>query len=74
VEQGEIHRELELARRIQLSLLPGAFPESANFRVTARYVPVTSVTGDLYDCLVAGDRQAGLLIADLPVAVRSSTQ
>jgi serine phosphatase RsbU (regulator of sigma subunit) len=32
---------LELARRIQLSLLPEAFPESANFRITARYVPVT---------------------------------
>ena len=65
VELGEIHRELELARRIQLSLLPGAFPESADFRVAARYVPVTSVAGDLYDFLVASDRQAGLLIADV---------
>ena len=65
VELGEIHRELELARRIQLSILPGAFPESADFRVAARYVPMTSVAGDLYDYFVLGDRQAGLLIADV---------
>jgi phosphoserine phosphatase RsbU/P len=65
VELGDIHRELELARRIQLSILPGAFPESADFRVAARYVPMASVAGDLYDFLVAGDRQAGLFIADV---------
>jgi sigma-B regulation protein RsbU (phosphoserine phosphatase) len=65
VELGEIHRELDMARRIQLSILPGAFPESADFRVAARYVPMTAVAGDLYDFLVVGERQAGLLIADV---------
>ena len=65
VELGEIHRELDLARRIQLSILPGAFPESADFRVAARYVPMTAVAGDLYDFLVAGERRAGLFIADV---------
>jgi sigma-B regulation protein RsbU (phosphoserine phosphatase) len=65
VELGEIHRELDMARRIQISLLPDAFPGSADFRVAARYVPMTSVAGDLYDFVVAGDRQAGLLIADV---------
>src|SRR3954469_25373098 len=39
-EYGEIQRELELARRIQLSLLPAAFPDSAAFRIAARYVPM----------------------------------
>jgi phosphoserine phosphatase RsbU/P len=65
IELGEIQNELELARRIQLSILPGAFPASTGFRVAARYVPMTSVAGDLYDFLVAGDRQAGLFIADV---------
>ena len=65
VELGEIHRELELARRIQLSILPGTFPESADFKVAARYVPASTVAGDLYEFLVAGDHQAGLLIADV---------
>jgi sigma-B regulation protein RsbU (phosphoserine phosphatase) len=48
-----------------LSILPGAFPDSSNFRVAARYVPMTSVAGDFYDFIVADDRQAGLLIADV---------
>jgi sigma-B regulation protein RsbU (phosphoserine phosphatase) len=62
---GEIQKELEVARRIQLSILPAGFPVSRNFRVAARYVPMTSVAGDFYDFLVASDTQAGLLIADV---------
>lgn len=61
----EIQKELEVARRIQLSILPGEFPDSTNFQVAARYVPMTSVAGDLYDYIVADDHHAGLLIADV---------
>jgi sigma-B regulation protein RsbU (phosphoserine phosphatase) len=64
-ELAEIQGELDLARRIQLSILPTAFPVSAAFQVVARYVPMTSVAGDFYDFLVADDHQAGLLIADV---------
>jgi sigma-B regulation protein RsbU (phosphoserine phosphatase) len=64
-EYSEIEQELELARRIQLSILPAAFPPSPSFRVAAKYVPMTSVAGDLYDFLVADDKRAGLLIADV---------
>jgi len=60
-----IQKELEIARRIQLSILPPSFPVSASFRVAARYLPMTSVAGDFYDFLVAGDYEAGLLIADV---------
>jgi sigma-B regulation protein RsbU (phosphoserine phosphatase) len=62
---NDIRKELEVARRIQLSILPGKFPDSASFRVAARYVPMTSVAGDFYDFIVADERQAGLLIADV---------
>jgi sigma-B regulation protein RsbU (phosphoserine phosphatase) len=65
VELGEIQKELELAKDIQLSILPSAFPDSADFRVAARYVPMTSVAGDLYDYLPLAERQAGLFIADV---------
>ena len=65
LELSEIHQELELARRIQLSLLPPPFPESTAFRIAARYVPMNSVAGDLYEFLVAEDTRAGLLIADV---------
>ena len=60
----EIQNELEVARRIQLSILPGEFPVSLNFRVAARYEPMRSVAGDLYDYIIADDHQVGLLIAD----------
>ena len=62
---SEIQKELDVARRIQLSILPMDFPSSPNFRVAARYVPMTSVAGDFYDFIVADDKQAGLLIADV---------
>ena len=65
LQLSEIQKELEVAKRIQLSILPGAFPHSANFRVAARYVPMTSVAGDFYDFIVADDTHAGLLIADV---------
>jgi phosphoserine phosphatase RsbU/P len=62
---GEIQKELDVARKIQLSILPGEFPASTAFSVAARYVPMTAVAGDLYEFLVADDIRAGLLIADV---------
>jgi phosphoserine phosphatase RsbU/P len=62
---SEIKRELEVARRIQLSILPSEFPPSAHFNVAALYRPMTSVAGDLYEYVVAGNGVAGLLIADV---------
>ena len=62
---AEIQKELEVARRIQLSILPSDFPASGKFQIAARYVPMTSVAGDLYDYVVAENTRAGLLIADV---------
>ena len=64
-ELGEMRSELELARNIQLSILPSAFPEATHFRVAARYVPMTAVAGDFYDFLNVGATHAGILIADV---------
>jgi sigma-B regulation protein RsbU (phosphoserine phosphatase) len=62
---NEIQKELEIARRIQTDILPSAYPNSPNFCVAARYIPMTAIAGDLYDFLVADPQQAGLLIADV---------
>jgi sigma-B regulation protein RsbU (phosphoserine phosphatase) len=62
---NEIQKELDIARRIQHSILPGEFPASKHFRVAARYVPMRSVAGDFYDFLIVDEKQAGLLIADV---------
>jgi sigma-B regulation protein RsbU (phosphoserine phosphatase) len=60
-----IQKELEIARQIQLSILPSSFPASRNFHITARYLPMTSVAGDFYDFFAMADQEAGLLIADV---------
>jgi sigma-B regulation protein RsbU (phosphoserine phosphatase) len=62
---GEIQKELEVARSIQMSILPGEFPASTAFRVAAKYVPMATVAGDLYDFLRADANRVGLLIADV---------
>ncbi len=64
-ELSNIQKELEIARSIQVSILPSGFPTSASFRGAARYLPMTSVAGDFYDFLLADDKQAGILIADV---------
>ncbi len=64
-ELREIQSELEIARNIQLSILPGKYPESTAFAVAAKYVPMTAVAGDLYEFLEASTQRAGLLIADV---------
>jgi sigma-B regulation protein RsbU (phosphoserine phosphatase) len=62
---NKIQEELEVAKRIQLSILPPNFPSSRHFHVAARYVPMTSVAGDFYDYVLPEPNKAGFLIADV---------
>ena len=64
-ELREIQTELDLARGIQLSLLPASFPVSTSFQIAARYVPMNAVAGDFYDVLIKEEGRLGLLIADV---------
>lgn len=55
VEQERVRKELELARHIQMSLLPPAAP--ASFPVHGLNIPAREVSGDFFDyCEVAGNR------------------
>lgn len=60
-----IEKELEIARRIQQSILPREMPASDSLRIAARYLPMTAVAGDLYDFLVIDHRHVGILVADV---------
>lgn len=73
----EINTELEMARQIQLSILPSSTPKLTGMDIVARYVPMTSVAGDFYDFIVVDERHVGILIADvsghgLPAALIAS--
>jgi phosphoserine phosphatase RsbU/P len=62
---SSIQQELEIARRIQLSILPAASPLLEHFSVATRYKPMTSVAGDFYEVLNTGTGAIGLLVADV---------
>jgi phosphoserine phosphatase RsbU/P len=73
----EINAELEMARQIQLSILPSSTPKISGMDIVARYIPMTSVAGDFYDFIVVDERHVGILIADvsghgLPAALIAS--
>lgn len=61
----ELNKELEIATRIQLSILPRDMPEAAGLTVFAQYLPMTAVAGDFYDFLRIDDTRIGILIADV---------
>jgi sigma-B regulation protein RsbU (phosphoserine phosphatase) len=60
-----IDKELEIARQLQFSILPGSPPEVRNLRIAATYKPMTAVAGDFYEFLAMDEHRAGFLIADV---------
>jgi phosphoserine phosphatase RsbU/P len=60
-----INSELEMARQIQLSILPREIPHPQGLEIAARYLPMSSVAGDFYDFIVVDDKHIGILIADV---------
>lgn len=74
---NEINSELELAREIQMSILPANVPQIEGLQVATRFLPASSVAGDFYDFLVTGPKGVGVLVADvtghgLPAALIAS--
>lgn len=72
-----IETELETARQIQSSILPGGVPELENLRIAASYHPMTAVAGDFYQFLRTDNDHLGILVADvsghgIPAALISS--
>src|SRR5260370_25150907 len=73
----DINTELEMARELQLSILPHEIPKIRGLEIVARYIPMTSVAGDFYDFIQLDDKHLGILIADvsghgLPAALIAS--
>ena len=60
-----IENELNVARRMQRSILPRSFPESARYEVYANMRPARAVAGDFYDVVGLERDSVGLAIADV---------
>ena len=60
-----INKELEIARKIQSSILPQKVPTFRGLEIVARYLPMSAVPGDFYDFLCIDERRVGILVADV---------
>jgi serine phosphatase RsbU (regulator of sigma subunit) len=60
-----INHELEMAREIQLSILPQQTPQLNGLKIAARYIPMSSVAGDFYDFIIVDEKHVGVLVADV---------
>jgi len=63
--QAQLKAELEVARSLQLAILPAAFPARPGCEGAARMIPATTMGGDFYDYIELPDGQIGLVIADV---------
>lgn len=60
-----ISHDLELASRIQRSILPADVPPHRGLDVAARYLPIADVAGDLYDWIALSRERLAVLVADV---------
>lgn len=64
VEKKRIQAQLEVARQVQLELLPDHDPKLKGFDISAYVFPTEEVSGDYYDWVKIFDDQIGVIIAD----------
>ena len=60
-----LNRDLEIAWRIQNSLLPRVFPAYAGYDLHGQLVPARTVSGDFYDVIRLNGDRLGLVVADV---------
>jgi sigma-B regulation protein RsbU (phosphoserine phosphatase) len=60
----QIDQELELARRLQLSLLPQTLPDAPGVRFAVHYRLCGRVGGDFYDVFRLDEQHVGFYVAD----------
>ena len=64
VEKKRIEAQLEIARQVQLELLPANDPVISGFDISAYVFPTEEVSGDYYDWVRVFDDQIGIIVAD----------
>jgi phosphoserine phosphatase RsbU/P len=65
IEKKRLEGQLEVARQVQLELLPAKDPQLEGFDISAYNYPTEEVSGDYYDWVRIFDDQIGLVIADV---------
>jgi sigma-B regulation protein RsbU (phosphoserine phosphatase) len=65
IEKQRLQTQLEVARQVQLQLLPPRDPQIDGFDISAYNFPTEEVSGDYYDWVRIYDDQLGIVIADV---------
>ena len=65
IEKKRLEGQLEVARQVQLELLPARDPELAGYDISAYNFPTEEVSGDYYDWVRIFEDQIGIVIADV---------
>ena len=65
IEKKRLEGQLEVARQVQLQLLPPSDPKLEGYDISAYNFPTEEVSGDYYDWVRIYDDQIGLVIADV---------
>jgi serine phosphatase RsbU (regulator of sigma subunit) len=60
-----VQEELNLARSVQLAILPQIFPNDSTWSAHACMHPARELGGDFYDCFPLPDGRYGVLVADV---------
>ena len=64
-ERERVKRELEIARKVQLSFLPREVPQIPGIDVATICIPAYEVGGDYYDFIEPGNGRFGVVIGDV---------
>jgi len=65
IEKQRLETQLEVARQVQLQLLPPRDPQLEGFDISAYNFPTEEVSGDYYDWTRIFEDQIGIVIADV---------
>ncbi|HET6893267.1 MAG TPA: GAF domain-containing protein, partial [Pyrinomonadaceae bacterium] len=65
IEKKRLEGQLEVARQVQLELLPPSDPKLQGFDISAYNFPTEEVSGDYYDWVPIYDDQIGIVVADV---------
>jgi phosphoserine phosphatase RsbU/P len=64
-QEQRLDHDLQMAREVQLRLLPSTLPRMAHAEFAARFLPARTIGGDLYDYLRYDDQRGALAIGDV---------
>jgi sigma-B regulation protein RsbU (phosphoserine phosphatase) len=65
IEKKRLEGQLEVARQVQLELLPARDPDLPGYDISAYNYPTEEVSGDYYDWVPIYEDQIGIVIADV---------